>query len=128
MSSHVRHGRGAVRPYVYGPPGLADFVRVVFGGVELERVGNAREGYHIETQIGDSVVVLETGDTVPAAATRASIYVYVPDVDAAFARALKVGATVLDAPADKLYAERAAGVTDAFGNVWWISTYTGAPG
>lgn len=85
MISHVRHGRGAVRPCVYGPLGPADFVRVVFGGVKLERAGSAGEGFHAETQIGRSVVVLETGDTVPAAATRASIYVYVPDVDANFA-------------------------------------------
>lgn len=72
--------------------------------------------------------MLETGDTVPAAAIRASIYAYVPDVDATFACALQEGATVVDALADKPYAERAAGVTDAVGNVWWISTYTGARG
>lgn len=125
MSAHVRHGRGAVRPYVYGPLGLADFIRDTFGAVELERVGNEGDGFHIEAQIGDSVIVLETGNVLPAAATPASIYVYVPDVDAAFARALRAGAKALDVPVDKPYAERAAGVTDAFGNVWWISSYTG---
>ncbi|WP_437968435.1 hypothetical protein WMF04_03710 [Sorangium sp. So ce260] len=27
------------------------------------------------------------------------------------------------APEDKPYDERAAGVKDSFGNIWWISTY-----
>ncbi len=40
-------------------------------------------------------------------------------------RALELGATSVDAPADKPYQERNAGVRDSFGNIWWISTYTG---
>jgi uncharacterized glyoxalase superfamily protein PhnB len=50
----------------------------------------------------------------------------VPDVDAACERAIARGAETIEAPVDKPYDERSAGVTDRFGNTWWISTYLGA--
>ena len=31
MSKHIRHGKGSVRPFIYGNLDLADFVRVVLG-------------------------------------------------------------------------------------------------
>ncbi len=122
-ASYVRHGVGTVRPYLYGNVDLIEFVQQVFGAVELERVAMGARSFHVEAAIGDSVVVLEVGDPPPASAAPASIYVYVPDVDAAFGRALEAGATEISAPADKPYDERAAGVKDAFGNTWWIATY-----
>jgi PhnB protein len=122
-NTHIRHGIGTVRPYLYGYLDLLDFVKQVFGAEELERV-EARKGFHIEVKIGDSVVVLEVGEP-PATATRGSVYVYVPDVDAAYDRALRAGATSLAEPTDKPYQERGAGVLDTFGNTWWIATYTG---
>jgi PhnB protein len=50
------------------------------------------------------------------------LHVYVPDTDAAYARAMKAGATSLEAPQDKDYGERSAGVKDAWGNSWFIAT------
>jgi PhnB protein len=121
-ASYVRHGVGTVRPYVYGNLDLIEFVQQVFGAVELERVALGARSFHVEAAIGDSVIVLEVGDPSPASAAPASIYVYVPDVDAAYGRALEAGATEISPP-DKPYDERAAGVKDAFGNTWWIATY-----
>jgi len=83
--------------------------------------------FHIESQIGDSVVVLETGDPPHSSATLGSVYVYVEDVDAAYRRALECSATSLAEPEDKPYEERAAGVKDSFGNTSWISTYKKLP-
>ena len=57
--------------------------------------------------------------------TWCGIYVYVPDVDAAYRRALAAGAISIATPEDKPYAERQAGVCDSFGNTWWIATYCG---
>jgi PhnB protein len=126
--NHIRHGIGAVRPYLYGNPGLPDFVKRAFGAVELERIEN-EAGAHVEARIGDSVIVIESGEFPPTAEpTRASIYVYVEDVDAAYRRALEAGAIAVAAPEDKPYEERGAGVRDSFGNTWWIATYRGAPG
>jgi PhnB protein len=121
-NTRIRHGVGTVRPYLYGHLDLVDFVKHVFGAEELERT-ESRKGFHIEVKIGDSVVVLEVGEP-PATATRASVYVYVPDVDAVYDRALRAGATSLSEPRDMPYQERGAGVRDEFGNTWWIATYT----
>jgi uncharacterized glyoxalase superfamily protein PhnB len=53
--------------------------------------------------------------------------VYVPDCDATYQRALDAGADVIAAgePADRPYGERAAFVTDALGNYWFIATRHG---
>jgi PhnB protein len=119
---YIRHGFGAARPYVYGHLGLEDLLEHALGAVELERQEMGSGSFHIEVGIGDSVVVLETGEP-PAEATRASIYIYVEDVDEAYRRALDRGATSLAQPEDKPYQERAAGVRDSFGNTWWIATF-----
>ena len=58
-------------------------------------------------------------------ATRASVYVYVEDADATYGLAIRNGATPISPPEDKPYRERAGGVRDDFGNVWYISTYLG---
>ena len=69
--------------------------------------------------------MLSISDPPYAAATRASIYVYVTDVDEVYRRAIAAGATSINGPRDQPYAERNAGVKDSFGNVWYISTYKG---
>lgn len=54
------------------------------------------------------------------------LHVYVPDVDAIYAEALRAGAVSVDPPVDKPYGERGATVKDPFGNTWFLATYTGA--
>ncbi len=122
----IRHGFGAVRPYFFGHPDLLEFVKTVFGAEELE-LHEMGEGFHAEVKIGDSVMVLETGiGGSPEFRTRGSVYVYVDDVDAAYQRAIALGATSLREPADQPYEDRTAGVKDSFGNIWWIGTYIGS--
>jgi PhnB protein len=122
-AGYVRHGIGTVRPYLYGNLDLVDFVQEVFGAVELERTAFGPNSFHIEAAIGDSVVVLEVSDPPHKTAAPGSVYVYVPDVDAAYGRAIEAGAAEISPPAGKPYNERAAGVKDRSGNTWWISTY-----
>jgi PhnB protein len=121
---HIRHGQGAVRPYVYCYADTIELVHKAFGAQEVERVPMG-SGFHIEARIGDSMIVLEVGEPAPAGATRASIYVYVDDVDQSFSTALKLGAVAISQPEDKPYQERGAGISDRFGNTWWIATYIG---
>ncbi len=124
--SYIRHGVGAVRPYVYGTLDLLDFVQHVFGSAELERSEIGATTIHVEVMIGDSVIAMEVSDPPHAKAVPSSIIVYVPDVDATYALALEAGGASHAEPADKPYDERSAAVQDSFGNTWWISTYTGA--
>ncbi|MEP6743652.1 MAG: VOC family protein [bacterium] len=124
-TKHIRHGFGAVRPYLYGGLDLPAFVQEVFGSVEIERHEFSERSFHYEARIGDSVIVIEAGDLPEhVEATKASIYVYVEGVDETYARALKLGATSVAEPEDKPYQERSAGFKDTSGNTWWISKYT----
>jgi PhnB protein len=124
-NKHIRHGVGSVRPFLYGHLDLLEFVRRAFGAVELEHLNAGSNGFHVEAKIGDSVIVMAVCDPPYPGATTASIYVFVKDVDAAYKAALAAGATSISAPEDKPYQERAAGVKDSFGNIWYIATYTG---
>ena len=123
--SHVRHGFGCVRPYLYGPVGLPEFVAQVFDARELERHAFGPENFHVELQLADSVVVIEAGER-PAGKERStsSVCVYVDKVDAVYARALERGASVIAEPTDKPYRERQCGFVDPGGNTWWVSTYS----
>ena len=125
-NTHVRHGFGSVRPYLYGGLELPEFVEHVFGAQQIERHDFNESSFHYEAQIGDSVIVIEAGD-LPAdvSGTKASVYVYVEDVDAVYARALERGASSVVGPEEKPYQERQAGFQDASGNTWWISKFTG---
>lgn len=122
---HIRHGFGAVRPYLYGNADLPDFVREVYGGEELERTRHRHGGCNVEMRVDDSVLVIETappGQPWPDKA-RGSVYLYLPDTDAAYARALALGAQSLMAPQDRPWGDRVAGVADSHGNSWWIATH-----
>jgi PhnB protein len=59
----------------------------------------------------------------PAQNRSAFLHVYVPDCDRTYAKALDAGATSLMAPSDQFYGDRAGGVTDMAGNIWWIATH-----
>jgi hypothetical protein len=42
-ASHIRQGHGSVRPYLYGPLELLEFVRQVFGAIQggfIDAAGN----------------------------------------------------------------------------------------
>jgi uncharacterized glyoxalase superfamily protein PhnB len=104
-------------------PALLEFLRVTFGAEELGRLeGPSGLIMHAEARIGDSVVMV--GGAQPGSAQKtAQVHVYVADVDAAFARALKAGAKSLREPVDMFYGDRISMVSDAAGNVWAISTH-----
>jgi PhnB protein len=126
-----REGFGTVTPYIVvnDVPGLIAFTERAFGATEKGRMTGSGAGLHAEVQIGDSMLMIGGGS--PQHAWRgdpvtAAFHTYVPDVDAAFARAVEAGATVLQQPADMDYGERGGGVSDPFGNVWYIATAQGA--
>ncbi len=125
-TSHIRNGRCAARPYLFATSDAEAFVTSVFDATVLAR-HETPGGAHLEIAIEDAIVVIEAADQFPehVETTTGSAYVYVPDVDKAYASALAAGATSIAAPEDKPYDERQCGVKDTFGNTWWISAYTG---
>jgi PhnB protein len=115
----------AVTPYIMvnGAAKVIDFAVAVFGGKIVECM-NRPDGrvMHAEVQIGDSVVMIsDPGDQ--SKPMPAMLYVYVPDADATYARALRAGADSIMEPADQFYGDRHGGVRDAAGNQWWIATH-----
>jgi uncharacterized glyoxalase superfamily protein PhnB len=49
-------------------------------------------------------------------------YLYLPDVDAAYQRAIDAGAASIQRPHDEPRGERVAGVKDVFGNRWYMAS------
>jgi len=76
---------------------------------------------HAELQIGDSIVMLS--DALRDPPRPSALFLYVPDVDKAFAKAVKAGAIVQMAPQDMFWGDRFARLGDAQGNVWELGTH-----
>ncbi len=112
-------------PYLVVPDAEAEirFLAAAFGATE-KSVDRRPDGtvMHAEIAVGDSLLMIGQGNEQwPPMAS--ALYLWVPDVDAAYARAMVHGATSQFAPEDKPYGHRNAGVVDANGITWWI----GAP-
>ncbi len=122
----IREGFTTVTPYVHvRESGLVDFLTTVFGAVETS-VTKTPGGVHREVRVGDSMLMIgESGTEGGLAFSPATFHVYVPDVDAAFERAIGAGGKSMEAPADRPYGERLGFVEDAFGNRWYIATHLG---
>jgi PhnB protein len=72
---------------------------------------------HAEVRIDDTVVMIaDGGEGWPPVPSH--VHVYVPEVDAVYARALEAGAT----PVKKDDEDKRGGVRDAGGTTWWIAT------
>jgi PhnB protein len=99
------------------------FLKRAFGAKELGKYASP-DGivHHAEIQVGDSVV--EMGEAHgPYQPMQSMFYMYVPDCDAVYQRALTAGATSFQEPTEQPYGDRNAGVKDAFGNTWYIATH-----
>lgn len=122
----------SVTPYliVKGAAKALDFYQRAFGAEELYRMEHEGKVGHAEMKIGDSVVMLsdehpEMGALSPQTigGSPVSLLIYVPDVDAAFARALQAGAKQERPIEDKFYGDRTGGVEDPFGYKWYLATH-----
>lgn len=111
--------RVAPRLFTHDVAGLVEFMQTVFGAT-----GEMRSERPSEMRIGDSVIIVSDGGGLrdPAAAF---LYVYVPDADGAYRRAIDAGAESIEAPTDMPYGDRRATLRDRWGNTWQIATYRG---
>ena len=122
----IPDGFHSVTPYLTAP-GLAktiEFLKQAFGAEvkEINESGGAIR--HAEVKIGDSPIMMGEPDPKgPYAPRPANLYLYVPDVDAVYARAIAAGGKSLREPKDEFYGDRGAGVEDPSGNYWWIGTH-----
>jgi len=121
-TGYKREGFNTVTPYltVERAPELLDFVKQAFGATETFRTTGSAGGMHAEARIGDSMVMIGGGPGIQQHPT--AIHLYIPDVDAAYQRAIDSGATSLLEPADQPYGERSGAVQDPTGNLWYLAT------
>ena len=125
-ANYIQAGYTAVTPYLYAKPDLVDFLRNAFGAEITHQPEQDAEGhFHAEAKIGDAHVLFGSGYfSDPSMA--AAIYLYVPDVDATYQRALSLGAKSVREPHTETWGDRTAGVKDTSGNTWWLATHQGA--
>ena len=123
--SPIPQGFRSVTPYlmVRGANKMIDFLKQAFGATEKER-HTATDGsiMHATVQVGDSMIMLgeAKGDCQP---TSSSIYLYVPNVDATYQRALSAGGKSEMELADQFWGDRSGSIQDPAGNRWWIATH-----
>ncbi len=98
------------------------FLKRAFGALEIAKyAGPNGVIHHAAIRIGDSVV--EMGEAHgPYQPQLTMFYLYVPDVDSVYHRAIAAGGTSISAPQDQPYGDRNAGVKDPFGNEWYVAT------
>jgi uncharacterized glyoxalase superfamily protein PhnB len=101
---------------------LIEFAKKVFKAKVLKRLDVNGVVMNAQLRIGDCVVMLSEarGEWQPMPA---QIYLYVPKVDATYQAALKAGATSVMELRNEFYGDRAGGVKDASGNIWWLATH-----
>jgi len=110
---------------------MLDFYKKAFGAREAHRMaGPDGRIVHAEVIIGDSRVMLSAecpdhGWRSPGSldGNDASLYVYVPDVDAAFNQAVQAGAKVMASISDMFWGDRTGEVLDPSGHRWRLATH-----
>ena len=122
----IPDGFHTVTPYliVDGAKKVIDFMQQALGAKHDHEPTLRPDGtiMHATLRIGDSMVMISDASE-HAKAMPVMLYLYVPNVDAAYQLALKAGATSIMEPADQFYGDRSAGVRDQFGNQWYIATH-----
>jgi PhnB protein len=120
-------GLRSVQPYLHLSEAhkMIPFMETAF---EAEAMGVHKSAQgtvlHATMRIGNATLEIDEahGEFQPMPC---HLHVYVPDTDAAYARAMEAGATSIEAPRNAPYGDRAAGVKDAWGNSWFIATHLG---
>jgi len=130
----VPAGYHTVTPYltVNDGAGALEFYKRAFGARETERMpGPGGKLMHAELRIGDSVVMLS--DEFPGMSTcrapkslggtTGSIFLYLPDVDPAFRKAVDAGCKILMPLTNMFWGDRFGKLEDPFGNQWTMATH-----
>ena len=126
-------GRATMMPHLVcaGAAKAIDFYKKAFGAAELMRLpGKDGKLMHGAVEINGACVMLvdempEWGVLSPKAlkGTPVTVHLVVDDVDAAFKRAVKAGATAIMPVADMFWGDRYGVLEDPFGHRWSVATH-----
>jgi PhnB protein len=109
-----------------------EFYKQAFGATERGVMkGPDGKVMHAELRIGDSIIMLadefpQFGSLSPQSigGSGMGLHIYAEDVDAAFDRAVKAGATVEMPVSEMFWGDRYGKLMDPFGHKWSIATHT----
>jgi PhnB protein len=121
-------GLRTVQPYLHlrDADKMIPFVEAAFAG-NASGVAKSPEGVILHATIEIAGATFEIAEArSESEASPHYLHAYVPDADAAYAKAIAAGATGVTPPNDAPYGDRAATVKDPFGNTWFLATYLGA--
>ena len=110
-----------------------EFYKKAFGAetVMMMPMAGGRIG-HAEIKIGDSMVFMsdefpemspDTKSPQTAGFVTGTTFLYVPDVDTVFKKAVAAGAKVVMPPTDMFWGDRFGKIVDPFGHHWGIATH-----
>ena len=108
-----------------------EFYRRGLGAEEVSRfpAPDGKSIWHAELRLGDCILYVNDempGGGPPAPTPRSpapvGLWVYGPDCDAAFRRAIAAGATATLEPTDMFWGDRLACVADPYGYLWSFAT------
>jgi PhnB protein len=117
---------------IRGAAQAIEFYKRALGAQEVARMPapDGKSIWHAELRIGDSMFFLNDempgmGRGAPSAdaPVPVTMWLYVPDTDAAFKRAVDAGGKPTMPPADMFWGDRCAGVADPFGYLWSFATH-----
>lgn len=117
---------------VRGAAEALEFYKRAFGAREVMRMPgpDGKSIMHAEIRVGSSHIFL--ADEFPDMGCRSpqslggsttALYLYVPNVDAAFKRAVEAGAQVKMPVMDMFWGDRFGRVADPFGHEWGLATH-----
>jgi len=133
MTKPVPDGFHTLTPHIVVTDGAAaiEFYKKAFDAQELSRLMtlDGKTLMHGQLQIGNSMLML--GSEMPPTClapksrggTSVTLHIYTADADAAFARAVKAGCTVVMPVSDMFWGDRYGVVQDPFGHQWSIATH-----
>ncbi|WP_167645854.1 VOC family protein [Mameliella alba] len=123
--SYKPDGYTDLSPYlvVPDPEAVLQFCKTVFGATRLRVFHDGDRILHAECRIGDSVLMM--GGAEGAAGT--VVHLYLPDPDAAHAKALELGAEEIQPMLDKGDGDRRGGFRTPCGTQWFVAKQMGAP-
>lgn len=125
-SSYKPEGYHSVTPYLVTEKAdeVIAFIKKVFDAKPKGEAMMTPEGKigHAEFYIGDSIVMISNSSDMHKAMP-SMLYLYIPDVDSTYKKAIAAGATSMREPEDAFYGDRTAGLMDVAGNQWWLGAH-----
>ncbi len=110
----IPDGYHTVTPYltVRGATKVIEFLKQAFGAELSHEPTKRPDGsiMHAQVKIGDSLVMIAE-ESEMAKATPSALYLYVPNADETYRRAVKAGGHSIMEPMDMFYGDRSGGIT-----------------